>query len=84
MISAAERSGQVFSIMFNQRKNPLFRLARGNVKSGARGAAPCWIITMVPDATTATRSWRATWRGEGGGAQQAPHNQPLQWIFGMP
>ncbi|HHT54768.1 MAG TPA: Gfo/Idh/MocA family oxidoreductase [Clostridiales bacterium] len=91
MISAAERSGRVFGIMFNQRKNPLFRLAREIVKSGRLGEPKrlCWIITnwYRTQHYYNSSSWRATWRGEGGGVllNQAPHNLDLlQWIFGMP
>ncbi len=91
MISAAERSGRVFGIMFNQRKNPLFRLAREIVQSGRLGEPKRlnWIITnwYRTQHYYNSSSWRATWRGEGGGVllNQAPHNLDLmQWIFGMP
>ena len=68
MISAAERSGRVFGIMFNQRKNPLFRLAREIVQSGRLGEPKRlnWIITnwYRTQHYYNSSSWRATWRGE--------------------
>lgn len=87
----ARESGLVFGIMFNQRTNPLFAKAREIVKSGALGTPKrlVWIITnwYRTQAYYDSGSWRATWRGEGGGVllNQAPHNLDIwQWIFGMP
>ena len=87
----ARKSGLVFGIMFNQRTNPLFARAREIVKSGALGAPKrlVWIITnwYRTQAYYDSGTWRATWKGEGGGVllNQAPHNLDLwQWIFGMP
>ena len=87
----AEAAGKVFSITFNQRNNDLFHKAREIVKSGILGELKrsVWINTnwyrtqYYYDSGT----WRATWRGEGGGVllNQAPHNLDLwQWICGMP
>lgn len=88
---AAERSGKVFSIMFNQRTNPLFAKARDIVKSGQLGELKrtVWIITnwFRTQSYYDSGDWRATWAGEGGGVllNQAPHNLDLwQWICGMP
>ncbi len=91
MNSAAEKSGKVFGIMWNQRTNPLFKKAKELVENGTLGSMKrmVWIITNwyrtqnYYDSAT----WRATWSGEGGGVllNQAPHNLDLwQWIFGMP
>lgn len=87
----AERSGKVFSIMFNQRTNPLFAKARDIVKSGQLGELKrtVWIITnwFRTQSYYDSGDWRATWAGEGGGVllNQAPHNLDLwQWICGMP
>ena len=81
----------VFSMMFNQRTNPLFGKARELVKSGALGELKRtnWIITnwYRTEAYYRSGDWRATWAGEGGGVllNQAPHNLDLwQWIAGMP
>ncbi len=91
MIEAAKRSGKVFGIMFNQRTNPLFREAREIVRSGRLGVPKrlSWTITnwYRTQHYYNSGSWRATWRGEGGGVliNQAPHNLDIwQWIFGMP
>lgn len=88
---AAERSGKVFAIMFNQRTNPLYAKAREIVKSGQLGELKrtVWIITnwFRTQSYYDSGDWRATWAGEGGGVllNQAPHNLDLwQWICGMP
>ena len=87
----SEETGRVFGIMFNQRTNPCYAEARRIVKSGELGNLKrmTWIITNLyrTQAYYDSGSWRATWRGEGGGVliNQAPHNLDLaQWIFGMP
>ena len=91
MNAAAQSSGRVFGIMFNQRTNPVYAKAREIVQSGALGELKrmVWIITnwYRTQAYYDSGSWRATWNGEGGGVllNQAPHNLDLwQWIFGMP
>lgn len=91
MNQAAESSGKVFGIMWNQRTNNLFLQARNIVQSGQLGRPKrlVWIITnwYRTQAYYNSGSWRATWAGEGGGVllNQAPHNLDLmQWIFGMP
>ena len=88
---AAERSGRVFGIMFNQRTNPVFAKAKELISSGALGEIKrsVWIITnwYRTQSYYDSGSWRATWSGEGGGVllNQAPHNLDLwQWICGMP
>ena len=88
---AAQKSGKVFGIMFNQRTNPLFCKARELVQSGALGALKrsVWVVTnwYRTQHYYDSGSWRATWNGEGGGVllNQAPHNLDLwQWICGMP
>lgn len=91
MNEAAEKSGKLFAVMFNQRTDPLFARARSLVRSGALGQKKrlTWIITnwYRTQAYYDSGRWRATWKGEGGGVllNQAPHNLDLwQWIFGMP
>ena len=88
---AAQKSNAVFSIMFNQRANPLFKKAREIVKGGKLGELKrtIWIVTnwYRRQSYYDSGSWRATWAGEGGGVliNQAPHNLDLwQWICGMP
>lgn len=88
---AAERSGRVFAIMFNQRTNFLYAKAREIVQSGALGPLKrsVWIITnwYRTQKYYDSGNWRGSWAGEGGGVlmNQAPHNLDLwQWICGMP
>lgn len=91
MFAAAERSGKVFSMMFNQRTNPAFAKMREIVRSGELGQIKrsVWLINnwYRSQAYYDSGSWRATWAGEGGGVllNQCPHNLDLwQWICGMP
>ena len=91
LCAAAEKSGKVFTIMFNQRTNGLFRKAREIVKSGELGEIKrsVWIITnwYRTQSYYDSSKWRATWAGEGGGVllNQAPHNLDIwQWICGSP
>ena len=91
MNSAAEKSGKVFGIMWNQRTNPLFKKAKELIENGTLGSMKrmVWIVTnwYRTQSYYDSATWRATWSGEGGGVllNQAPHNLDLwQWIFGMP
>ncbi|MDD3902767.1 MAG: Gfo/Idh/MocA family oxidoreductase [Sphaerochaeta sp.] len=91
MNRAAKESGKVFGIMLNQRTNPVFQKAREMVQGGQLGRIihTNWIITSWFRAQSYydLSSWRATWKGEGGGVllNQNPHNLDLwQWICGMP
>jgi len=87
----AAHRGQVFAAMFNQRTDPRYLAIRRMVREGEIGTVRRinWIITdwFRTDAYYNSGSWRATWKGEGGGliVNQLPHNLDLlQWIFGMP
>ncbi len=91
MNEAAERSGKVFGIMYNQRTNPLYEKVRDLVQSGEVGDLKriIWIVTdwYRPQSYYDSGGWRATWRGEGGGVllNQSPHQLDLwQWMVGMP
>ena len=91
MNAAADRSGKVFGIMFNQRTGELFQKARQLVQNGSLGELRrlTWIITnwYRTDAYYKSGDWRGSYNGEGGGVllNQAPHNLDLlQWIAGMP
>ncbi len=91
MNEAAEKSGLVFGIMYNQRTNPLYQKLRDIVKSGELGEIrrTNWIITdwYRNQAYYNSGGWRATWAGEGGGVltNQCPHNLDLwQWTCGLP
>lgn len=91
MNAAAESSGLVFGLMFNQRTLGEHRKLKELVESGELGELrrTNYIITNWFRAQSYYDSggWRATWAGEGGGvlANQCPHNLDLwQWICGMP
>ena len=91
MNAAAEESGLVFGLMFNQRTLGEHRKLKELVDSGELGQLrrTNYIITTWFRAQSYYDSggWRATWSGEGGGvlANQCPHNLDLwQWICGMP
>ena len=91
MNEAAERSGCVFGIMFNQRTKPLYQKIRELVHSGELGRILRfqWTITswFRTQSYYDSGGWRATWAGEGGGVliNQCPHNLDLwQWILGVP
>ncbi|HZG56760.1 Gfo/Idh/MocA family oxidoreductase [Paenibacillus sp.] len=90
MNEAAAASGKVFSIMYNQRTNPLYMKLRDLISSGELGEVrrTNWIITNWYRSQSYYNSggWRATWAGEGGGVliNQDPHQLDLwQWTIGM-
>lgn len=93
-ISAAlERAGGelVYSMVFNQRTNPLYRRMKELVESGRYGRMKRvnWVVTdwYRPDFYYSSSAWRATWDKDGGGTllNQCPHNLDLlQWICGVP
>ncbi|MBS4178986.1 Gfo/Idh/MocA family protein [Lederbergia citrea] len=90
MNEAAEKSGKVFSMMFNQRTNPLYQKVRELISSGELGEIKRtnWIITNWYRSQSYYDSggWRATWGGEGGGVMinQSPHQLDLwQWTTGL-
>lgn len=91
MNEAAEKSGKVFGIMYNQRTNPAYQKIRELVQSGQLGTIKrvAWIITdwYRPQFYHDSCTWRSTWKTEGGGTliNQNPHQLDLwQWMFGMP
>lgn len=91
MIAAAEQSGQVFGVMFNQRTRGVHQKMRELVSSGELGEIrrTLYVITdwFRTQSYYNSGGWRATWGGEGGGVlvNQCPHNLDLwQWICGMP
>ena len=91
MIEEAKRHDLVFSMMFNQRTNPVFVKMKEIVASGKYGDLKRvnWIMTdwYRPNVYYNSSAWRATWDKDGGGVllNQCPHNLDLlQWICGMP
>jgi predicted dehydrogenase len=91
-VIAAYRPGkQIFSVMFNQRTDPVYVKLRELIRSGELGALRRiqWTVTdwFRTQAYYDSGGWRATWAGEGGGVllNQSPHNLDLwQWLFGVP
>ncbi len=86
----AEASDKLFGLMFNQRTDCLYRKMREMIARGEIGEIKRvnWIITnwFRTRAYYESSSWRATWRGEGGGVlmNQCPHQLDLlQWVVGM-
>lgn len=91
MNEAAEKSGKLFGIMYNQRTNPVYLKLREMIKRGDFGHIKriTWIVTdwYRSQAYHDSSTWRSTWKDEGGGAliNQNPHQLDLwQWLFGMP
>ncbi|WP_099204024.1 Gfo/Idh/MocA family protein [Scatolibacter rhodanostii] len=91
MNKETNKAGVVFSVMFNQRTSPIFSTMRQMIQNGEVGIPTRlnWLITnwYRTQEYYESSSWRATWRGEGGGVliNQAVHNLDLwQWIFGAP
>lgn len=89
MNEVAVKSSKIFSLVYNQRTNPLYIKMRDLIASGELGSVrrvnftvTNWFRTQLYfDAGV----WRATWRGEGGGVliNQCPHQIDLmQWIVG--
>lgn len=90
MNKVAAESDKLFSIMYNQRCNPLYKKLRELISSGELGEIrrTNWIVTHWYRSQSYYDSggWRATWAGEGGGVliNQSPHQLDLwQWITGM-
>ncbi|MDF2650739.1 MAG: oxidoreductase [Paenibacillus sp.] len=90
MNEAAAKSGAVFSMMYNQRTNPLYVKLKDLISSGELGQIrrTNWIITTWyrPQSYYDSGGWRATWAGEGGGVllNQCPHQLDLwQWVTGL-
>ena len=90
MNAVADESKALFTVMFNQRTNCLYRKMREIIMTGGIGEVKRvnWIITDWYRTQSYYNSggWRATWDGEGGGVlfNQCPHQLDLiQWVVGM-
>ncbi|MBO6242322.1 MAG: Gfo/Idh/MocA family oxidoreductase [Butyrivibrio sp.] len=91
MEEAADNSGKVFSMVFNQRTLPVYKQLKAIVSGGRYGALKRvnWVVTdwYRPEQYYKSSSWHATWDKDGGGVllNQCPHNLDLlQWICGNP
>lgn len=90
MNEVAKKSDKLFTMMFNQRTNCVYRKMHEMIQNGELGEIKRvnWIITNWYRSQSYYDSgdWRATWRGEGGGVlfNQCPHQLDLlSWITGM-
>ena len=86
----AKNSKALFTMMFNQRTNCVYRKMKEMIDEGLIGEFQrvTWIITdwYRTQSYYDNGSWRATWEGEGGGVliNQCPHQIDLiQWILGQ-
>lgn len=91
LIDAHTDKKLVFAAMFNQRTLGGYKKLKKMIDGGELGEIlrVNWIITdwFRTDKYYASGSWRATWKGEGGGVllNQCPHQLDLlQWLCGMP
>lgn len=89
MNEIASKSNALFTMMFNQRTNCVYRKMKEMIDQGLLGELQrvTWIITdwYRTQSYYDNGSWRATWAGEGGGVliNQCPHQIDLiQWILG--
>ena len=87
----AKHPGLVYSAMFQMRDVPLWKRVKHIIASGQLGAVTrlTWIVTnwFRTQAYYDQGTWRATWKGEGGGVllNQCPHNLDLIcWLVGPP
>ncbi|MEI6131814.1 MAG: Gfo/Idh/MocA family oxidoreductase [Bacillota bacterium] len=90
MNEAAEKSGKLFGISFQNRFTPCNQKIKELISSGIIGEINSVNIIVTDWFRTQTYydsgSWRATWSGEGGGVliNQCPHNLDLwQWWLDM-
>lgn len=90
MIEVSKNSHALFTMMFNQRTNCVYRKMREIVTGGEIGEVKRvnWIITdwYRSQSYFDSGDWRATWEGEGGGVlfNQSQHQLDLlAWVVGM-
>ncbi|RCW41734.1 Gfo/Idh/MocA family protein [Paenibacillus prosopidis] len=90
MNEAGSRANVKFSMMYNQRTNPIYVKLKELIDAGELGEVKRtnWIITnwYRSQSYYDSGTWRATWAGEGGGVllNQDPHQLDLwQWTISM-
>ena len=91
LMAAHQNPRQVFAAMFQMRTEPKYRKLKTLLENRELGeiVRMSWIITdwYRTEAYYASGGWRATWKGEGGGAllNQCPHNLDMvTWLLGRP
>jgi predicted dehydrogenase len=91
LLAARQNQRQVLAAMFQLRAEPRYQKLKKLITQGELGeiVRVSWIITdwFRTEAYYASGGWRATWKGEGGGAllNQCPHQLDLMhWLCGAP
>src|SRR5437867_1832706 len=91
MLAAHRDKTLCFGVMLQERSRPLHVTIKSMLQGGVLGdiRRVHWIATdwFRSQAYYQSSSWRATWKGEGGGLliNQCPHNLDLlQWFVGLP
>ncbi len=90
MITAAQHTGKILAINFQQRTRPEIVKAKELIESGVLGTIQQLDVQMSWTRTALYYTlvdWRGTWKGEGGGVlmNQAPHELDLIChLVGMP
>lgn len=86
-VEAAHKNKRVFAVMYQMRTLPEVRLARKIVENGKLGEVRRTCLIQPNYRSQAyydSATWRATWKGEGGGVviNQAPHGMDLFLLVG--
>ncbi|MCM8816989.1 MAG: Gfo/Idh/MocA family oxidoreductase [Candidatus Omnitrophica bacterium] len=90
MLKAAKETGKVFSVMYQLRGSGTFIAAKKLIDTGRLGEIKRTLLVNPwyrSQAYYDSGSWRATWKGEGGGVliNQAPHMIDIfTWLAGLP
>jgi UDP-N-acetyl-2-amino-2-deoxyglucuronate dehydrogenase len=90
MNEAADATGRILAVNFQQRFRPVIERARALIEAGEIGAIVrtlCLEPWYRPAAYYRSAAWRGTWAGEGGGVlmNQAPHTLDIFChLAGMP
>src|SRR5262245_53766109 len=91
MLAAHRDNTRCFGVMLQERFRPLHVKIKAMLQGGVLGdiRRVHWIVTdwFRSQAYYQSSSWRATWKGEGGGLliNQCPHQLDLlQWFVGLP
>ena len=90
-IKFSENYESKFTVMLNQRTNPVYLKIKDLIQTGSLGSIHRYQWTITDWFRTnyyyKTSKWRAKWESEGGGVliNQSIHQLDLcQWLFGMP
>ncbi len=90
MNQAARETGLKYAVMYQNRSMPVYRAAKKLIAEGQLGELyrTCFVeANYRSQAYYDSATWRATWKGEGGGVllNQAPHGIDIfTWLAGLP